>query len=159
MELDTMLNDYLACAPSEMPDIESKILQAVGPIKTVKDFDAALAGVNGKSLEERTNTVLNIVERMAGDVTLTGKGDRFNINPRFLEVLMASCKAAGLMVQQRTIGSMGNIASNRRSADSMFGAGFNAGNAGGSVFNSNSGNSPFGGTGLGGGVNLNFGIN
>ena len=42
MELDTMLNDYLACDPSKMSEIESKILQAVGPIKTVKDFDAEL---------------------------------------------------------------------------------------------------------------------
>lgn len=136
------------------------VLTQVGQtdINTVKDFDAALAGVNGKSLEERTNTVLNIIERMAGDVVLTGKGDRYQINPQFLEALVAACKAAGLGIQTRTIGSMASAVSNRRSADAMFGTGFNASGQVNSVFSTNQ-QSPFGNSTVGGGLNLNFGVN
>lgn len=135
------------------------VLTQVGQtdINTVKDFDAALAGVSGKTLEERTNTVLNILERMAGDVVLTGKGDRYQINPQFLEVLVAACKASKLSIQTRTIGSMANVVSNRRTADNMFGTGFNANGSVASVFNTNTA-SPFGSGGVGGGLNLNFGV-
>ena len=135
------------------------VLTQVGQtdINTVKDFDAALAGVSGKSLEERTNTVLNIMERMAGDIVLTGKGDRYLINPQFLETLVAACKAADLSIQTRTIGSMASAVSNRRSSDAMFGNGFNAGGNVTSVFNTNVA-SPFGGSNVGGGLNLSFGV-
>lgn len=135
------------------------VLTQVGQtdINTVKDFDAALAGVSGKSLEERTNTVLNIIERMAGDVVLTGKGDRYLINPQFLETLVAACKAANLSIQTRTIGSMASAVSNRRTADAMFGNTFNASGQVASVFNTNNA-SPFGGNSNGGGLNLNFGL-
>lgn len=135
------------------------VLTQVGQtdINIVKDFDAALAGVSGKTLEERTNTVLNIVERMAGEVVLTGKGDRYQINPAFLEALVIACKNAGVSIHTRTIGSMASTVSNRRTADSMFGSAFNAQGTVDSVFSTNTGNT-FGGNSVGGGLNLSFGL-
>lgn len=135
------------------------ILTQVGQtdLSTVKDFDAALAGVDGKSLEVRTNAVLNIIERMAGEVTLTGKADRYNINPVFMETLVAATKRAGLSIQTRTVGTMVTGASNRRT-ENAFGTAFAMGN-GQNVFSTGFGNGAGGAGGLGGGISLGFGIN
>lgn len=151
-------NNGLGATRHDIRDYEDylTVLTQVGEtdLNTVKDFDAALAGVNGKTLEERTTTVLNIVERMAGEVVLTGKADRYTINPRFLETLVGACKAANLTIQTRTIGQMASTVSNRRSADNLVGAGFNMTQ---SVFNTNTGGG-LGTSNVGGGLNLGFGV-
>lgn len=135
------------------------VLTQVGQtdLSTVKEFDAALAGVDGKTLEARTNTVLNIIERMAGEVTLTGKADRFNINPVFMETLVAATKRAGLSIQTRTVGTMATGVSNRRT-ENAFGTAFAMGN-GQNVFSTGFGTGTGGAGGLGGGITLGFGVN
>lgn len=136
------------------------ILTQIGQtdIQTVKEFDAALAGVDGKTLEQRTTTVYNILERMAGDINLTGKADRYNLNPLFLETLVNACKAAKLSIQTRTVGTMATTATNRRSADA-FGTAFGASGGVQNVFTSNQGSFGGGDTNVGGGLNLTFGLN
>lgn len=133
------------------------VLTQVGQtdINTVKDFDAALAGLNGKSLEERTTTMFNIIERMAGEVTLTGKGDRYNITGDFMQTLLTACKSANLNIQTRTVGAMYTGSTGRRTSDSL-GAAFQM--SGQNVFSQ--GGSGLGGNsdGLGGGLNLTFGL-
>lgn len=133
------------------------VLTQVGQsdINTVRDFDAALAGMDNRPLEERTTAVVNIIERMAGDVAITGKADRYNINTVFLETLAMACKAANLSIQTRSLGVMNNVSNNRRTGDQLTSHVFQGT---GGVFSNGFSQQGFGTGGHGGGMVLGFGL-
>jgi len=124
-------------------------------INTVKEFDSALAGDDGRDLSVRTNTVLNVIERIAGEVNLTGKGDRYLFNPVFMQTLVSACKQAGVNIQTRTLGAMNTSSSNRRTTE-MFSGSFSM--QGQNIFNSGHNVSGIQSSSLGGGIDLGFGM-
>lgn len=123
----------------------------------VQDYDTLTAGLNGESLDYRTSKAYQFVSRIGGEVTLTGKADRYNFNNQFINDLVVACGKANLNIQlQGSLGVMNQVATNRRSGSGL--AGQAQLNVGGIFSSSN--NNVGGGTGFGqaGGTSLNFGL-
>ena len=124
-------------------------------IHAVREFDAALAGTNGRSLEERTTYIYNKLAGIVSNVTLTGKADRYIFAPGFVETLVNAAAAASLHIRSSQFDIGGAVTSNRQSLTGAFSQGIQTQNLS-NIFSSTSGGNGASG-GVGGGINL-FGM-
>lgn len=88
-------------------------------IERVKKFDATLNATGNR--EERTVELLQFIESVAGGIDISGKGNRYYINPAFINDLQAACLAAKLNISHRSINSMGGVTDTRGGINNLFG--------------------------------------
>lgn len=119
---------------------------------TVKEFAMKMFGEN-LSLDERTTWLYNRLNAMLGNINVTTKGDRYDINPEFMADLRAACNEAGLRISERVSGFANLGANGLHTQPNAFSG--NKFNGGAGVFNRYShngggtfGNSNYGGVGI-----------